>query len=90
MNWWRGMKMRVCWGWGRGRGVMALYRSRSGHKTDAIEPGVIYRSPIFLHPRKRQNTERGPEAGVRGASPGVWVRRTGGGMYAQTEGTHPL
>jgi len=34
-----------------------------------------------LHPRKRRNTERGPEAGVRGASPGVWVRRTGGGMY---------
>jgi len=38
--------------------------------------------PAFasLHPRKRRNTERGPEAGVRGASPGVWVRRTGGGM----------
>ena len=33
-----------------------------------------------------EETERGPEAGVRGASPGVWVRRTGGGMYAYIEG----
>jgi len=40
----------------------------------------------LLHPRKRRNTERGPKAGVRGASPGVWVRRTGGDMYAYTEG----
>ena len=32
-----------------------------------------------------EETERGPEAGVRGASPGVWVRRTGGGMYAYIE-----
>jgi len=40
----------------------------------------------LLHPWKRRKTERSPEAGVRGASPGVWVRRTGGGMYAYTEG----
>ena len=33
--------------------------------------------PPSLHPRKRRNTERGPEAGVRGA-PGLWVQRTGG------------
>ena len=26
---------------------------------------------FLLHPRKRRNTERGPEAGVRGASPAV-------------------
>ena len=42
----------------------------------------------LLHPRKRRNTERGPKAGVRGASPGVWVRRTGGDMYAYTEGVY--
>ena len=41
---------------------------------------------FYLHPRKRRNPERGPEAGVRGSSPGVWVRRTGGGLYAYTEG----
>ena len=41
---------------------------------------------LLLHPRKRRNTERGPEAGVLGASPGVWVRRTGGGMCAYIEG----
>ena len=39
-----------------------------------------------LFTRKRRNTERGPEAGVRGASPGLWVRRTGGVMCAYSEG----
>ena len=39
----------------------------------------------LLHPRKRRNTERGPEAGVRGTSPGVWVRRTGGGACTRMQ-----
>ena len=51
-------------------------------------PGV--NAFTFITPRKRRNTERGPEAGVRGASPGVWDRRKGGGMYAYTEGVYPL
>ena len=49
----------------------------------------VHSAQRSLHPRKRRNTERGPEAGVRGASPGVLVRRTGGGMCAYTEGVYP-
>ena len=45
----------------------------------------------LLHPRKTRSTERGLEAGVRGASPGVWVRRTGGGACARIHrGVYPL
>jgi len=43
----------------------------------------------LLHPRKRRNTERGPEAGVRGASPRVWVRRTGGHVRVYRGGSIP-
>ena len=46
--------------------------------------------PPSLHPRKRRNTERGPEAGVRGASPGLWVRRTGGACARIQRGVYPL
>ena len=50
-------------------------------------PNEQYRFQLFYTPGRdgTRNTERGPEAGVRGASPGVWVRRTGD-MYAYTEG----
>ena len=44
----------------------------------------------FLNPRKRRITERGPEAGVRGASPGVWVRRTRGACTRIQRGVYPL
>jgi len=56
-------------------------------------PSLLPSHLHLLHPRKRRNTERGPEAGVRGVYPGVWVRRTGRacariqrGSIAYTEG----
>ena len=63
-------------------------RRRRLHDYDRREIGSTPQGDL-LHPRKKQNTECGPEAGVRGASPGVWVRRTGGGMFAYTEGVYP-
>ena len=54
-----------------------LPRSSSGHKPCH---GLMWLTTL------PEETERGPEAGVRGASPGVRVRRTGGGMCAYIEG----
>jgi hypothetical protein len=41
--------------------------------------------PIYT-PGKDGARNAAPEAGVRGSSPGMWVRRTGGGIRVQIEG----
>ena len=40
----------------------------------------------IIHPRKRRNTERGPEAGIRGA---CGFEEQGGGMYGYRGGFIP-
>ena len=69
----------------KGNEVEVVKTDKRGYKLSETATKQCF-TVILLNPRKRRHTERGPEAGVRGSSPGVWVRRTGGGMYAYTEG----